>query len=436
MADRIQELLTHIEVREEEIKSKETQLRERISNLEVDKFRLEQENQEQECLITELTKKTEDDLNTIMELQQNLAGDERHVDTSQLVKELCVSQLQSDKVELSGCFLRTNLEQVVESVQKGVEPQLMSSQCSDSSATASAPGCQQENHCNPLQNSLQSSLHVNSLTAQVGELTKLVQSLKIEQEELLDNISSLREQQTEVALSVQTQTEVKQQLTRTVWGLKEEKDNVSRSLDGLKQEREQITKTVRGLKDERDQFIRSGSCLTEEKEQITNALFGLKIEKEKLLESISSRKLERDQILCLLQSLQREKDQLSQAVFSLKQEKDELSNSLKCLMQQRDKESYTVEEDSDKLMKLVSTLREEEEQIKLLQGLREERKSHKAALCRAEGRNLLNPNSAVSTKTLVGTEEHVTQRCLNDRGISVQVLRDTYPLSIMFYYVG
>lgn len=451
LADRIQELLAHIEIREEEIKMEETQLREHISKLQVDRVRLEQENQEQGCLITELTKKTEDDLNTIMELQQKLAEGEQHVEESQGVKELCGSQSQKEyTAAISGCFLWNNREEGVESlvecVRKGEEPQLMSSQQSDSSTTASAPGCHQ--------NSLQSSLHVSLLTDQVGKLTESIQSLKMEQEELSDNINSLREQQKEVALSVQTQTEVKQQLTRTVWGLKEEKDGVSQSLDGLKQEREQLTKAVRGLKDERDQFIRSASGLTEEKEQLTKALFGLKTEKEKLLESLSSGKEERDQIMCLLQSLQTERDQLNQAVLSLKQEKDELTNSLKCLKEPRDEEqpSHTLEEDRDKLMKLVGVLRgekerielsisclkQEEEQIQLLQGQREEGNGHKAALfdqIQTDGMNqkqhLLNPNSAVTTKTEtpVGTGEYATQRCqTNDhKGNTVQVLRDKYP---------
>ncbi|XP_047196630.1 paramyosin-like [Hippoglossus stenolepis] len=72
LAERIKELLAHIELREVEIKMEQSQLREHASRLEEVRVRQEQENQEQGCLITELTRKTEDDLNTIMELQQKL----------------------------------------------------------------------------------------------------------------------------------------------------------------------------------------------------------------------------------------------------------------------------------------------------------------------------------------------------------------------------
>lgn len=423
-------------------------MREHISKLEVDGVRLEQENQEQGCLIIELTKKTEDDLNTIMELQQKLVEGEQHKEESQVDEKLCGSQLQNeDTAAISGCFQQNNLEEcvdiVVESVLKGEEPQLMSHQQPGDLTTASAPGSQHDNHDNQLQNGLQSSLHVSSLTEQVGQLTKSVQSLKTEQEELLVCINSLREQQKEVTQSVQTQTEVKQQLTRTVWGLKEEKDSISKSLALLKQEREQLTRTVCGLRDERDQFTRSMSGPKEEKEQLSKSISGLKGEKEKLLESLSSGKEERDQIMRSLESLQTESDRLSKTVLCLKQERDELSDSLKGLKEQREKEqsSYTLQEDHTRLIKSVRSLREEKEgielsisclkkeegQIKLLlHGLREERNSHEAA--QAEERNqkqhLLNPNSAVTTEK-TGTE-NATQRCQtkDHRGNVVQVLRD------------
>ncbi|XP_051275118.1 protein FAM184A-like isoform X2 [Dicentrarchus labrax] len=433
LADRIQELLAHIELREEELKREETQLREHISKLEVDKVRLEQEKQEQGCLITELTKKTEDDLNTIMDLQQQrLVESEQLIVESSVDEEPCGSQLQREYTAvISGHFQQNNLEEcvdsLVESVLKGEEPPLMSSQQPDDSTTASAPGSQHDNHYGLLQDSLQSN--VMSLTDQVGQLTKSVQSLKTEQEELSGCINSLREQQREVTLSVQTQTEVKQQLTRTVWGLKEEKDSISQSLAGLKQEKEQLTRTVCGLKDERDQFIRSMSGLKEEKEQLTKSVSGLKRENEKLAESLSSGKEEGAQIMQSLESLQTENDQLSQTVLSLKQERDKLTNSLKCLKQQRDKEqsSYTSQEDRDKLIKSVSSLKEEKERIELsisclkqeeeqmhllLQGLREEENGHKAALSgltQTEGRNqklpMLNLNSAT-----IGTGGYATQR--------------------------
>lgn len=93
LASRIQELLTHIEVREEEIRKEEAQLNEHISQLQVTRGRLEQESEEQGCLITELTKKTEDDLNTIMELQQEVAEVRQRWDELQ---EQCATERQGE----------------------------------------------------------------------------------------------------------------------------------------------------------------------------------------------------------------------------------------------------------------------------------------------------------------------------------------------------
>lgn len=371
------------------MKREDAQLRELVSTLQMERVGLEQEIQEQACLITELTKKTEDDLNTIMELQQRLAEGEEPLEESQVGQEPSGFQPQSDKTAAASAgFLWSSLE-----ASGSVEDALTVEQ-SD-------------------------SLRVTLLTDRVDNLTRSVQSLKMEQETLSDSIDSLREQQKEVALSVQTQTDVKQQLTRTVWGLKVEKDGLSQSLDGLRQEREQLTRTVRGLRDERDQFTRSTSGLTEEKEQLTKALLCLKTEKQKLLESLSSGKEERDELMCLLQSLKAEREQLNQGALALKQEKEDLTNSLKHLKQQRGEEHryHALEEDRDRLAKLVSTLREdkertelsiatlktEEEQIKSLQGLRGEGNHPNAAVFGqmwTEGTNqkqdLLNPNSAAT----------------------------------------
>lgn len=411
LANRIQELLTHIEVREDKIKKEETRLNEHISKLQVDRVRLERENQEQECLITELTKKTEDDLNTIMELQQKLAEGEQQGDESHYIEEQCGFKMQGECTVAvpKGCQgnnQENEVESSVKEVLKEENTHLMMGQQSGSSTTASG------NHTS----------------------CRSVQSLRDEQEELSGIITSLREQHRDVTLSVQTQTELKQQLTRTVWGLKVEKDNISQYLDGLKQQQEQLTKAVRRLKDDREQFTRSARGLTEEKEQLTKALIDLKIEKEKLLESITNGKEERDQIACPRQSLQTEKDQLNHEVLSLKEEKEKLSNSLKCRKGRGDgeKSSCTLEDDCDKLMKLISTLKEEKErielsvsclkqekeQINLHQGPRQEGNSHKVALV-----SRMNPNRAVTTKTETGTE-HTTPRCQTncDQGNIEQVL--------------
>ncbi|XP_034546414.1 trichohyalin-like [Notolabrus celidotus] len=412
LADRIQELLAHIELREEEFKKEETQQRDLISKLEVDSVRLEQQNQEQGGLITELTKKTEDDLNTIMELQQRLEDNEQHAEESQLQHE--------NTAAISGCFQLNNLEECVESlvenVLKGEESYSMSSQLPDDSTTASVPKSQQKDHYDLLPCSLQG---------------RSIQSLKTEQVELLSDINSLREQQREVALSVKTQTEVKQQLTRTVWGLKEEKDSIIKSLAGVKQQKEQLTRTVCGLRDEKDQFIKSMSGLKEEKEQLTECLLAFRTEKKTLFESVSCGKEERDQILESLQSLQTETERFSQAVLDLKQERDELTASVESLKEQKDQEqsSKTLQEDRDRLRKSVSSLKaekerieqsvghlqEEEKQMQLeLQSFREEKNSLQAAQTQ---QLLMNPNSPVTTKRLHTEtlfEEEATQRCQTD----------------------
>lgn len=429
MANRIQELLTHIKVREEEINVEKTELEGRISTLEVNIVRLEQENQEQGCLVTELTKKTEDDLNIIMELQQKAAEGE------QSFQEPWGSQPESGSTStVSQCFQWSSRKEAAE---------MMSKQQPHTSAAASPPVYNQENDFKPQQNN-----------PSVNLLSTSTHSLQMEKEELSNSINSLREQRKEVALSIQTQTEVKQQLTRTVWGLKEEKDKISKFLDGLKQEREQLTRTVQGLKNERDQHIRSTSGVTEEKEQLIKVVFDLKMEKKNLLESLSCTKEESNQIMCLIQSSKTEWDQLNQAVVSLKQEKDELTNTLKCLKEQRDEEKlHYASEDRVKLMNLVSTLREEKEraelaisrlkqednQVELLQGPREERSGQKGAQTSqtlTEGRREqlnLNPPSF----------EPSAQSCQANRhsGTSIQVLSlehllITLNLIIMYVHEG
>lgn len=449
LADRIQELLAHIELREGEMKMEQTQLGEHICRLKEDQAQLEQENQEQGCLITELTRKTEDDLNTIMELQQKLVESGECKEGSQVDKELFGSQWQSKNTAvILGRFQQNNLEECVdslmESVLKGTESQLMSQQ-PDNLFTASGPDSQHNKHNDSLQNSPQSNLHVSSLTDEVDQLTKSVQSLKTEKEELISKISYIREEQREVALSVQTQTEEKQCLTRTVWGLKEEKDRISQSLVGLKQEREHLTRTVCGLKDERDQLIKLMNSLKKEKEQLTTCLSGLERENEKLLESLSSGKEEGAQTV---QSLQKESDQLSQTVLSLKLERDELIDSLKRLTEQRDQEqlSYILQEDRDKLLKSISSLKEEKDRIEhsinslkqeenqimqLLQGLREERNSLETGFhSLTQERNHKHPLNqddvglTKNTETIVGTGDYAAHRCQtnNYKENSVQVI--------------
>ncbi|XP_068181131.1 trichohyalin-like [Antennarius striatus] len=444
LANRIQELLDHIEIREEQIQNEETVLRQQISKFEVDRVRLEQESQEQGCLIIELTKKTEDDLNTIMELQQKLVEREKHME--RCGKEQCGSKMQSGDMNiipelLQEDDLEESVDRLVESVLKE-EKQLVLIEKPDDKTTALLPGPQDENDL--LQNGPQSSLHE---TYEVNQLTKLVQSLKMEQKELSGNINALRAQQEEVALSVQTQTEAKQQLTRMVWGLKEEKDIISQSLASLKQEREQLTKAVYNLKDERDQLVTSAGGL-KEKEQLTKSLSIIQREKETLLESLSSVKEERDQIMYSLQTLQTEREQLSQAVLYLKEEKNKLTSSLVCLEQPRlHDDAYILPDDCYMLMKSVGNLRDEKDRLELsisrlkqeeeqkklfLQGFREERSGPGATLSsqtQTGGRNQRpsSVNRAVTTETsesLFWTENTPQTHQIHDRGNYLQDQED------------
>ncbi|XP_028272297.1 early endosome antigen 1-like isoform X2 [Parambassis ranga] len=445
LADRIEELLAHIDSREEEITKEQAELRRNISRLEEDHVRLEQGNQEQACLISELTKKTEDDLNTIMELQQKLTESRDSKDESHVSKQHWESE------NAASISLQNNLEEsvdhVVASVLKGEEnTKLLSSQETNVLTTVSGSGTQTSD---PLTISPQNSLHASQLADQVAQLTHSVQMLKAEQNELTGYINSLREQQKEVALSVHTQTEEKQQLTRTVWGLKEEKDRICQSLAVLKQEREQQSRTVWGLKDEREQFIKSVSGLKEEKEQLVMSLSVLERDKEAITESVTTGKEERDRIMQSLKSLQIESQQLSQEVLHLKQERDKLSDSLQSLKTQRDMEpiSFSSKEDQDRLMDSVSSLKEEKERTKhsisclkqeekqltlIIQGLREERSSLQALQMqteRSQRQQLLSPSCPglmKKTETLAGTGDYTTQRCQtnNHKGSFVQEQSD------------
>ncbi|XP_054647068.1 myosin-3 isoform X2 [Dunckerocampus dactyliophorus] len=362
LAVRIQELLDHIELNDEEIKSERSQLRKHILCLEEDRAKLEQEKEEHGCLITELTRKTEDDLNTIMELQQKLE-DER-LEWSEQKNVQCGSTC----TVLGRCQEKKPTECSVQSVATEELPQLVSSQQVDITACLK-PACQHNN----------------------------LSSLKVEQEELTSSVLSLKKEQEEVSLSVQAQTEEKQHLTRAVWALKEEKDKLSRSLHGLKQEREHLIRAVSGVKDEKARLFQSVSELKEAKDKLTECFPALEREKEKLLESLSSGKEEANHIAQSVEHLQREKEQLSQSVLTLTVETCKLSDSLKRLKEQTDQAhpSRHLQQDGDGLLKSISRLKEEKDRsehsvrcLKLeeaqimqsLQALREERNSQRSQM--------------------------------------------------------
>lgn len=362
LARRIQELLTHIEVREEEMKKEEAQLNEHISQLQVARGLLEQESEEQGCLITELTKKTEDDLNTIMELQQEVAEVRQRWDESH--KQGAAERRGESGAPAAEQFRGGTQDDDADAGSS--EKQAQKEENTHLITGEQLKGSAEDNPCCSSQRSLQNIPQLGSQTHQLDTLTRSVQSLTSERDELSVAVASLREQQKDVTLSVQTQTEVKQQLTRTVWALKVEKDDVSQHLEGLRRQQEQLAKEVRQLKDEREQCTGGARGLAAEKEELVKDLIGLKTEKEELLDSIANLKKERDQTVRLGQSLQANGDQLNHQVLSLKQEEEKHTDSLKCLQKtDGEQSSCTLEGDLDELMKLISTLREEKERLEL-----------------------------------------------------------------------
>ncbi|XP_049610635.1 uncharacterized protein jakmip1 isoform X1 [Syngnathus scovelli] len=300
LALRIEELLAHIELNQDEMEREQSQLRASILRLQEDKAKLEQEKQEHGCLINELTRKTEDDLNTIMELQQKL---EERVD--------CCKQNHV------GRFPENHPEERVAIEQDGA----------------------------------QSHLLVKSLSDQVKQLNKSIQSLKAEQGQIHGCVVTLRKEHGEVSLSVQTQTQEKQHLTRTIWALKGEKDGIARSLDGLKQERDQIIRVLSGLKDVQVRLSKSVRDLEEKKAKLAESCLVLEREKEKLFESLSGGKDEVKQIAQTVQDLGREKDQLSQTASK---QRDSLQEST-----DKNQPRQHLQGDYDSLLKSISSLKNE-----------------------------------------------------------------------------
>lgn len=393
------------------MKKEEAQLSEHISELRAAGDRLAQEGEEQASLITELTKKTEDDLNTIMELQEEVAEVRQRWDESQ---EQRASEAQGETTApaAEGSRGRSQQDEAGSSekeVQKEENTHLIASEQLNGSTA--------DNPCDPSQRSLQNA-------PQVDTLNRSIQSLRSERDELSVAVASLREQQQDVSLSVRTQTEVKQQLTRAVWALKVEKDDVSRRLEGLRRQQEQLAKEVRQLRDEREQRTGCARGLAEEREELAKDLIGLKTEKEELLYSIANLKDERDQMMHSGQSLQAERDQLNHQVLSLKQEEEKHTDSLKCLEKAKSEQSSrTLQGDLDELMKLISTLREDKERLELAVSRLKQEQIGLRQDQRQGGSSQEHPGSGVTTEEESRTEGDTTPRGQTN---IVQVLENTY----------
>ncbi|XP_061900063.1 trichohyalin isoform X1 [Entelurus aequoreus] len=375
LAVRIQELLAHIELNEEDIKRERSQLRAHVLCLEEDKAKLEQEKEEQGCLVTELTKKTEDDLNTILELQQKLEEDRAERSEQKNIK--CGGQ---NPATVSGrCQENKPAECLVQSENQ--LPQLTSSQQVDDMTTFLKPVCQQD-----------------------------LQSLRVEQEELTSSVFSLRRQEEEVSLSVQTQTEEKQLLTRTVWALKEEKDGLCRALHGLKQEREHLIREVSGVKDEKACLFKSVNELKEAKKKLMECFPALEREKEKLLESLLSGKEATNHFG---ESVQ----ESSQSVLTWTVETLNLTDSLKRLNELTDQPPplWNLQQDRDRLLKSISTLKDEKVRSEHSVGcLKLEEAQTMQSLEASRGERIDQPRPTQENKTNYGVtgqenRQHVTR---------------------------
>eukprot|EP00063_Salmo_salar_P093190 XP_014068025.1 PREDICTED: rootletin-like isoform X3 [Salmo salar] len=319
---RIQELLAHIERQEGESERELVQLRLQVSLLERESTRLEQENQEQGGLITELTRKTEDDLNTIIELQ------ERRVESSQLGLQ------QEDRLTTeSTCRLRENRDELIGYLSDLKEERE------------------------------QVSLSLSSQTEEKHQLTRSMWVLKEERDQIHKSLCSLKEE--------------KEQLTRSLCGLKDERDKVMRSMCGLKEGRDQLVQSMSGLQEERHQPVQSMSGLQEERDQLVQSMSGLQEERHQPVQSMSGLQEERDQLVQSMSGLQEERDQLVQSMSGLQEERDQLVQSMSGLQEERDQlvQSVTgLQEERDQLVQSMSGLQEERDQlVQSMSGLQEER---------------------------------------------------------------
>ncbi|KAK6298336.1 hypothetical protein J4Q44_G00313910 [Coregonus suidteri] len=292
----IQELLAHIESQEGESERELVQLRMQVSLLERESTRLEQENQEQGSLITELTRKSEDDLNTIIDRQ------ERRIKSSQLGLQ------QGDHGLTTESECGQQGEHAVGSVyaQQG-QPTVgfVTSLQSDQTPGSVNSGVLQVDHT------------IESVCGQQEDrlTTESVCRLREERDELIGSLSDLKEEREQVALSLSSQTEEKHQLTRSVWVLKEERDQIHKSLCGLKDEKEQLTRSLCGLKDKRDKGQR---------DKLTQTLSRLEQEKDKL-SSLCLQTQERCQVNQFVSDLKEEREQLVQSMDVLREQSEELT---------------------------------------------------------------------------------------------------------------
>ncbi|XP_045579967.1 rootletin isoform X6 [Salmo salar] len=333
---RIQELLAHIERQEGESERELVQLRLQVSLLERESTRLEQENQEQGGLITELTRKTEDDLNTIIELQ------ERRVESSQLGLQ------QEDRLTTeSTCRLRENRDELIGYLSDLKEERE------------------------------QVSLSLSSQTEEKHQLTRSMWVLKEERDQIHKSLCSLKEEKEQLTRSLCGLKDERDKVMRSMCGLKEGRDQLVQSMSGLQEERHQPVQSMSGLQEERDQLVQSMSGLQEERHQPVQSMSGLQEERDQPVQSMSGLQEERDQLVQSMSGLQEERDQLVQSMSGLQEERDQLVQSMSGLQEERDQlvQSVTgLQEERDQLVQSMSGLQEERDQlVQSMSGLQEER---------------------------------------------------------------
>ncbi|CAL8330520.1 unnamed protein product [Gadus morhua 'NCC'] len=362
LAERIQELLARVELREEEHAKEAGLLAEgAAAALAAEVGRREREQQEQGGLIAELTRKTEDDLNAIMDLRQRLAVAKEEESARRRAAESEAPGGRRDDGSARGVTaglarrLGERPSQVDEQTQTCLEQDLPTTD----SSTDPFPG----DHC--VDQGVAARLQVDALGVaarlRVDALAEAVRALSEEKEELSRCVGPLREEQREVALAVQTRTEEKQRLTRTLWGMKEERDGVAAALSALRQEREQLSRSVCGLREEREQLGRSLEELREERGRLGEELSELRNQTETSTSERTSGGGREG-----VQGDQEDRVELTtQSEHSLNVDDGGLTGSSGGLIEQRETErAYDVsKEERDELLQSVCSLTDERRRV-------------------------------------------------------------------------
>ncbi|XP_067104288.1 uncharacterized protein C4orf50-like [Osmerus mordax] len=403
LAGRIQELLAHLELQEGEAERELAQLRLQVLGLERDGARLEQDNEEQVCLIAELTRKTEDDLNTIMDLQQRLnnsgqiRGPQVHdaLESGRGQMELpsdhatgsesgqgdrdggSVNGPPQSEGPVKPVSVPSQVNRAVVSVH--IQPPEPATELENGLRVDPSPVCGQQNkHPTtelPSGPNLDDRVVTSGNPPQGEDGSGTASGSRGERsaaEELLRSVSALREEQRELGRSLQGQTDDKHQLTRSLWVLKEERDQVTLSLQALKQERDLLTRSLCGVREERDKMMRSMSSLKEERDRLSQSVGSLKEERDHFVSE-----KEREHVTQSLHGLEKERDQVERSLCGLKEERDQLTRSMCTLNEERDalvQSLCDLEEERDKLATSLCGEKEKKDQLtNSLRGLREER---------------------------------------------------------------